>query len=216
MTAVLRGLAPRVGAAPDQRTLRRIVAVLRWMAPAVALLLVGLVVAWPQLGDRGAGLIAPMFAPGEMEGAQVMRMQHPRYVGQTKKAEPFELTAAAASLDPIRPNRVHLEHPAADIAAQGPRDIRVMATSGIYDRDRERLDLSGGIELTTSDGYRFETPSATLTLDQGHVVGHEPIAGTGPRGTLSAQRFEFENGGEVLRFNGRVKVTWRSGLDVGS
>jgi lipopolysaccharide export system protein LptC len=76
--------------------------------------------------------------------------------------------------------------------------------------------LSGGIELTTSDGYRFETQSASLNLDRGHVLGGKPIAGAGPAGTLSAQRFEFESGGEVLRFNGRVRVTWQPGLDVGS
>lgn len=215
MTTSLRGLAPRAGAAPDQRAFRRIVVVFRWILPAIALLLVGLVMAWPQLVGRGAGLIAPMFAPGEMEGAEVMRMHHPRYVGQTKNAEPFELTAASASLDPISPNLVHLEQLAADVV-QGRRDLRIAAAAGIYDRDRESVDLSGGIELTTSDGYRFETPSAALNLDRGHVLGGEPIAGAGPAGTLSAQRFEFENGGEVLRFNGRVRVTWQPGLDVGS
>jgi lipopolysaccharide export system protein LptC len=215
MTTSLRGLAPRAGAAPDQQAFRRIVVVFRWILPAIALLLVGLVMAWPQLVGRGAGLIAPMLAPGEMEGAEVMRMHQPRYVGQTKDAEPFELTAASASLDPISPNLVHLEQLAADVV-QGRRDLRIAAAAGIYDRDQESVDLSGGIELTTSDGFRFETPSASLNLDRGHVLGREPIAGAGPAGTLSAQRFEFENGGEVLRFNGRVRVTWQPGLDVGS
>lgn len=216
MTTALRGLAPRARAVPDQRAFKRMVSVLRVALPAVALLLIGLVVAWPQLVGRGAGLIAPMFGPSDTADANVMRMHHPRYVGQTKDAEPFVLTAAAAELDPVEPSLVHLEQLAADIDGTGRRDLRVVATSGIYDRDRERLDLSGGIELTTSDGYRFETPSASLNLDRGHVVGREPIAGAGPAGTLSAQRFEFENGGQVLRFNGRVKVTWQPGQDIGS
>jgi lipopolysaccharide export system protein LptC len=216
MTTALRGLAPRAGAPPDQRAFRHVVGIARLALPAIALLLVVLVIAWPQLVDRGAGLIAPMFAPGEMDGADVMRMHHPRYVGQTEDAEPFELTAASASLDPIKPSRVHLDQLAADIDAKGQRDLRLVATSGIYDRDRERLDLSGGIELTTSDGYRFETPSASLNLNRGRVVGRESIAGAGPGGTLSAERFEFENGGEVLRFKGQVRVTLQPGSGVGS
>jgi lipopolysaccharide export system protein LptC len=192
------------------------VGVLRVALPAVAVLLVGLVVAWPQLMGHGAGLIAPMLVPDEIDGADVMRMHDPRYVGQTKDAEPFELTAASAYLDPIQPERVHLDQPAADIDARGQRDFRVMAVSGIYDRDRERLDLNGGIELTTSDGYRFRTGSATLNLDHGRVVGREAIAGSGPGGTLSADRFEFEDGGQILRFEGRVKVTLPSRSDLRS
>jgi lipopolysaccharide export system protein LptC len=193
-----------------------VVRVLRYVLPAIALLLIGLVVAWPQLMGNGGGLIVPMLAPGQMDGADVMRMHHPRYVGRTSSAEPFEVTAASAHLDPIQPNRIYLDQLAADIATSGTRQVRLVAVSGIYDRDAEDVNLSGGIELTTSDGYRFETPSALLKLDRGRVIGEEPIAGTGPSGTIAAQRFEFRDGGEVLRFNGRVRVTLHPRSDVRS
>jgi lipopolysaccharide export system protein LptC len=217
MTAALRGLEPRAGPRlPDGRFPRRLVGVLRLALPAAALLLIALVVAWPQIMGSGAGLIAPMFVPGEMPGAEVMRMQQPRYVGETENAEPFELTAASASLDPLKPSRIYLDQLAADLDARGRRDFRLLAASGIYDRERERLDLSDGIEVTTSDGYRFRTPSATINLERAHVVGREPIVGAGPSGTLSADRFEFKDGGEILRFEGRVRVTLQSRSEVRS
>ena len=217
MSRVLRGLAPRTGPVPPERWFsRQLIGALRVVLPATALLLVGLVVAWPQLMGHGPGLIAPMFIPDEVDGADVMRMHGPRYVGQTKNAEPFELTAASAYLDPSRPDRVHLDQPAADFDARGSRDFHVAAVSGIYDRDHEKLDLNDGIELTTSDGYRFQTRSATLSLDRGRAVGREPIAGAGPRGTLAADRFEFEDGGRILRFEGRVKVTLQPQPDTPS
>ncbi|HYZ27293.1 MAG TPA: LPS export ABC transporter periplasmic protein LptC [Geminicoccaceae bacterium] len=217
MSSALRGLAPRAGAtAPDRWLSRRTVGVLRLALPIAALLLVGLVMAWPQLVGRGAGLIAPMLVPDEIAGGDVMRMHQPRYVGQTENAEPFELTAASAYLDPIRPDRVHLDQLAGDLDSSGRRDFRIVAVSGIYDRNKEKLELSGGIELTTSDGYRFETPSASVDLDRARVVGREPIAGAGPNGTLAAERFEFEDGGEILRFNGRVRVTLQASSDVRS
>lgn len=217
MTTALRGLEPRAGPRPpDGWAARRLVGVLRLALPATALLLIALVVAWPQIMGRGAGLIAPMFAPSEMTGAEVMLMHRPRYVGETDNAEPFELTAASASLDPLEPSRVHLDQLAAAIDARGQRDFRLLATSGIYDRERERLDLSDGIEVTTSDGYRFQTPSATINLVRARAVGSEPIVGSGPSGTLSADRFEFENGGQILRFKGRVRVTWQPRSEVRS
>jgi hypothetical protein len=48
------------------------------------------------------------------------------------------------------------------------------------------------------------------------VVGSEPIVGAGPSGTLSADRFEFEDGGQILRFEGRVRVTLQSRSEVRS
>jgi lipopolysaccharide export system protein LptC len=217
MNVALRGLDPRQGSPPPEGWLaRRTVGVLRLALPIGALLLVALVMAWPQITGRGAGLIVPMFAPGEIDGADAMRMHRPRYVGQTKHDEPFELTAASAALDPLSPSRVHLDQLAAEIDARGERDFRLQAVSGIYDRDRDRLDLSDGIEVTTSDGYRFETPTASVNLERGRVVGDQPIAGAGPSGTLAADRFEFEDGGQILRFKGRVKVVLQPRSDVRS
>ena len=137
------------------------VRVLRYALPATAVLLIGLAIAWPQFIGGGAGLIAPMLAPGQIEGGDVMRMHNPRYVGQTGDAEPFEVTAASASMDPAQPNRIHL-----DQLVGGHRDRGHAAASACWRvpastiARSEDVDLAGGIELTTSDGYRFETPSA--------------------------------------------------------
>ena len=108
---------------------------------------------------------------------------------------------------PAQPERIHLDHLAADLDAAGKRDLHLTAVSGVYDRDHENLDLGGGIELITSDGYHFETESAWLDLGGGRVVGKQPIAGRGPTGTLSADRFRILEAGDILQFEGRVKVT---------
>jgi lipopolysaccharide export system protein LptC len=214
LAAVLQPPGP-AGTRP-LRSYARVVRVLRYALPASAVLLVGLSIAWPQFIGGGAGLIAPMLAPGQIEGGDMMRMHNPRYVGQTGDAEPFEVTAASASMDPAQPNRIHLDQLVAEVATAGTRQVRLLADSGIYDRASENVDLAGGIEVTTSDGYRFETPSAMVNLERGRVVGREPIAGSGPSGTIAAKRFEFRNGGDVLRFNGRVRVTLNPRADVRS
>ena len=85
------------------------------------------------------------------------------------------------------------------------------AREGVYRRSAERLQLSGEIELTSSDGYRFETERARIDLAKGTVIGSRPVRGTGPAGDLEASRFEIREGGDVLRFGGRVKVTLQPG-----
>jgi lipopolysaccharide export system protein LptC len=193
-----------------------LVRVLRYALPAVAALMIGLVVAWPQLIGGGAGLIAPKLAPDQLDGADVMRMNNPRYVGRTSDAEPIGVSAQSAYVDPVQPDRIHLERVAAEIARAGETDIHLLAGAGIYDRKAEDVDLSGGVELTTSDGYRFETPSVFLNLKRGQARGREPIAGAGPSGTITAQRFEFQDGGQRLRFMGQVRVTLQPRSDVRS
>jgi lipopolysaccharide export system protein LptC len=185
----------------------RLIDALRILLPTLALLLVALVVAWPQIMRSTAGLVVPIFAPGDGDQADMLRMDSPRYVGQTKRNQPYTVTAQSAALDPLAANIVHLDRPAADIALGQDGDVRVVALNGTYDRDTDKLLLDGGIEVVTSSGYRFATPSARISLAQGRVRGWQPIEGEGPTGTLSADRFEIREAGDVLRFEGRVKVT---------
>ena len=216
MIAARSPFGPVCGTTMAPRGYPRLVRILRYALPAFAALMIGLVVAWPQLIGGGAGLIAPMLAPDQLEGADVMRMNNPRYVSRTSDAEPIGVSAQSAYVDPAQPDRIYLERVAAEIARAGGRDIQLLAGEGIYDRAAEDVDLSGGVELTTSDGYRFETPSAFLNLQRRQALGDEPIAGAGPSGTIEAERFAFEDGGERLRFMGRVRVTLHPRSDVRS
>jgi lipopolysaccharide export system protein LptC len=193
--------------APRRPRRSRLIDVLRILLPVLALILVGLVMAWPQIMPGPAGITVPTFVPGDGDQPDRLRMDSPRYVGQTSRNRPYEVTARSASLDPLAASIVHLDRPAADIALGEDGDVRLMALNGTYDRDTEKLVLDGGIEVVTSSGYRFVTPSARVNLAQGRVQGWQPIEGAGPTGRLWANRFEISEAGDVLRFNGRVKVT---------
>jgi lipopolysaccharide export system protein LptC len=200
-------------AAPWRRSVRRrpgrrsrLIDVLLVLLPLLALILAGLVLAWPQI-MRDSGIGVPSFVSGDADQPDMLRMDSPRYVGQSRSDRPYEVTARAASLDPLQPTIVHLDRPSADIALGDAGEVRVTANSGTYDRGNERLLLDGGIEVVTSSGYRFVTPSAHVNLAQGQIRGWQQIEGAGPAGTLSANHFEIRDSGDLLRFDGRVRVT---------
>jgi len=192
---------------PVHRRYSRMVELLRYLLPALALSLIALVALWPHLIGSAGGLIVPIFANAKVDGADVMLMRNPRYVGHTKNDERYELTAASAYADPKQPDRVHLNRPAGALTAAGPRDLNLTARIGLYNRAGDKLDLKGSVELTTSDGYRFDTDRAYIDLKSGQVIGDRPIRGVGPTGKLSADRFEIRDKGDLLRFEGRVRVT---------
>ena len=194
---------------PRQRPRRRsrLIDVLRILLPVLALILVGMVIIWPQIVPGPAGIAVPTLLPGDGDQPDRLRMDSPRYVGRTSHDRPYEVTARSASLDPLATNVVHLDQPSADIALGEDGNVHVMAQNGTYDRAADKLLLDGGIEVVTSNGYRFVTPSARVHLAQGRIRGWQPIEGVGPTGRLSADRFEIKDAGDVLRFDGRVRVT---------
>lgn len=136
-----------------------------------------------------------------------MRMADPRYVGRTKASEVYEVTAMSAFLDPTNQDRIRLEQLQAVFEPAGSSAVHLRADEGIYLREQELLELDGDLELTFGEGYRFTTESADVDLGRGHVAGTEPISGDGPVGVLAADGFDIEDGGKLLRFEGRVQVT---------
>ncbi|MEL6965718.1 MAG: hypothetical protein AAFO01_23430 [Pseudomonadota bacterium] len=204
---------PRPAATLGGRYSRRVDR-LRFVLPAIALLLLAVVMAWPWLAGGYGGLIVPAFKNAAEHVSDAMRMTNPRYVGKTESAKPYEVTASSAFLDPTDPNRIHLDQLFATFEDgetsqdEGPSSrINLRANEGIYMRGQNRLELEGALELVFGDGYRFNTESAEVDLELGHVVGPEPVTGNGPTGTLAADRFDIEDGGKRLRFEGRVHMT---------
>ena len=185
----------------------RFVDLLKFLLPATALVLGALVVLWPQLMGGYGSLIVPMLVRDAVVIGDSMTMRQPRYSGQTQTDEPFEVVAETAVIDPNQPNRIRLQDLSAGLTRRNASDIKLTAASGVYYRSIDKLNLKGDIELTTSDGYRFQTEQAQISLARGRVTGDERVRGSGPTGTLEADRFDIRDGGAVLRFEGQVKVT---------
>jgi len=194
--------AARMGG-PHSRRVDR----LRFVLPAIALLLLAVVMAWPWLTGSYNGLIVPVFKQATDHASDVMRMSNPRYVGRTSASEAYEVKASSAFLDPTDPDRIHLDELFAIFEQTGASAVRLRADEGTYLRKKNRLELDGDLTLTFGDGYRFETESAEVDLERGQVVGAKPVVGEGPAGALTAERFGIEDGGKRLRFEGKVQAT---------
>lgn len=184
---------------------------LRFILPVTALLMLIMVVAWPWLNGGYHGYIMPVFNQLVGHDVDPMRMLQPRYVGQTKEHEPYEVTAVSAFLDPETPERIHLDELTAIVERADDETVHVRADEGLYDRDLGTLDLKGDLVLRFGERYIFNTAEASVNFGEGQVVGQTPVTGEGPLGTLAADRFAISNGGNSLKFNGRVHVVYQPG-----
>lgn len=184
----------------------RFVTFMKVLLPMIALVLIALVVIWPQLdlGNRRFGL---RFAKLEATEADVPAMVNARFVGADRKDQPFTITADLARNLLSGKDAVELEMPKADITAADGSWIVLTANEGVYDQQGKHLNLEGSVNLFHDSGYEFITKAADVDLATGSAVSHQPVRGQGPFGQLKAEGFRLEDKGRTIFFTGKAKLT---------
>jgi len=133
-------------------------------------------------------------------------MEQPRLAGFTRDARAYDLTATAAKQDLTKPNIVELSNIRAKVQMHDKSRMELTASTGVYDTKAEILKLDKNILLTSSSGYQARLNEAVVDIHRGHVVSDQPVNVKLLQGTLDANRLEIENSGELVRFDGGIKM----------
>jgi lipopolysaccharide export system protein LptC len=202
----LRGAspAPRIGRLRGGRY-SRFVTLMKFLLPAIALVLIALVVIWPQLQSDDSLFklgVARLKATENGDPSLV----NARFVGADNKNRPFTVTADLAKnvLSDTAP--VELEMPKADVTMEDGSWLVLTAHTGLYDRTTKTLDLQGQVNLFHDSGYEFTTEKARVDLETGIASGDTPVEGQGPFGTLHSEGFRVVNQGDTIVFTGKSKL----------
>jgi lipopolysaccharide export system protein LptC len=133
-------------------------------------------------------------------------MEHPRLTGFTRDARPYELTAKAAAQDLTQPNIVELRELHAKFQMHDQSQTVLTAEDGIYDTKKEVLTLGKNTVIVSSSGYTVWLDHAVVDIRTSNVVTEKPVRVKMLQGTLEAKRLEVAEGGDLLRFEGSVKM----------
>ena len=187
-------------------TYSRFVIMMKVLLPVVALVLIGLVVAWPylKLKDTRFSIGITALKVGSVEDPAMI---NPRFQGSDKDSQTFSITADIAK-NLLKGNKsIELEMPKADISLEDGSWLVVTAKSGIYKRQNETLTLNGQVNLFHDSGYEFRTESVAIDLTKGTASGTVSVAGQGPFGSLKAEGFHLVDKGKTIYFMGKSKLT---------
>ena len=183
----------------------RFVQLSKLMAATVALVLIALVVIWPQLRSRDNTLPIGI-APSSREDAESLHMVNPRYTGLDENNLPYEVTADLASQESAKSENITLDNPKADMTMKDGTWVALSATSGLYGQKSQMLDLTGDVNLFHDSGYEFTSKTATIDLNTGAGHGNDPTFGHGPAGEIEGEGFTFTDKGKTIIFTGKSRL----------
>ena len=136
-----------------------------------------------------------------------LAMMKPRLTGADSKGNPFVITADRAVQDARNPRKATLRNMEADLTTDKNNWLNARARAGMVDMNTGQLELSGGIDVFSANGYELHSRTASANLKQSIIHGHEPVTGQGPQGTLRADSFHADRNTGQLLLNGHVQMT---------
>jgi lipopolysaccharide export system protein LptC len=183
----------------------RFVTAMRIVLPLVALVIVVLVIAWPQLGEKPKKFSLNVSKPTAHDsGGQQMIKAH--FTGTDSAGHPFTVTADTAAQQKQLPDLIDMAFPKADMTMENGAWVALSAKKGVYDRKTEKLDLSENVTVFHDSGYKFRTSAAIVDLTTSSAEGSAPVTGQGPGGNLSAAGFRILERGKILVFTGKSRM----------
>jgi lipopolysaccharide export system protein LptC len=194
----------------DVRWYSRLVRMMKIALPICAVLLIGLIF----LSGRERGGIVDLTTTKDAAAlAAGLELENPRFAGVTEGGEPYVLTAATALPDGAVPNRIDLNQPIGEITLADERRIKVTSPEGQMFRKDEKLSLTGGVVVESSDGYRMVTDQVDLDMAAKTALAPGRLMAEGPRGSIEADHVRAAQAADgekpvTLWFDGNVRVIY--------
>jgi lipopolysaccharide export system protein LptC len=136
-------------------------------------------------------------------------MSAPHVSGFDSSQHPYLLTAIRGVQDLVNPSVVNLDRIDARFATDEVNTAVLKARAGVLDSGRNRLALTEGITIETTDGYRATMADADIDITGGNLASQKPVEVHSADGNwLKANGVIVENKGAKVTFINGVTVNY--------
>lgn len=188
----------------------RFVSTMKILLPAIAGLLLALVLILPQLRDEPDQFTADIVPARDGAGGS-LSLLNARYFGTDESGQPFSVTAESVREASENEDDIELVAPQADISLNDGTWLMVGADQGLYNRESQVLALMGKVNMFQDQGYELHTDAATILLEEGRASSVTPVQTQGPFGELQSQGFKLEDKGKTVHFTGPARLVLNAG-----
>ncbi|MCX5520548.1 LPS export ABC transporter periplasmic protein LptC [Kaistia defluvii] len=171
----------------------------------------------------GAFFVFTYFVPSLPEGVSfgsidvtnnAVVMENPHVSGFTNNGRAYELKADRAEQSLKDTKVVTLQKIGATIGMDDAGGTaKVVATTGTYYADKQRLYLDKAITLSTSTGIAGTLQNADIDMKAGTMRSDQPIDFTAQGSRIQANSVEVQDRGKRVLFRNGVKVTYSAPAD---
>ncbi len=136
--------------------------------------------------------------------ADEIRMVNPRFVGQTGSAEPYTISGLEAVMRGRNATSISLKSPNIEIKGKSERPTLVTSDTGVYDRDTQKLTLTGNVVLGAgASEFTLKTEEAVIDLSNSTIYGDKHVEARDSLRHINGESFILRDEGSLISFTGR-------------
>ena len=120
--------------------------------------------------------------------------------------QPFFLHAKKYQKIVNNKNKLLFEKPKAEINLKKGKWITMVAKEGIFDIEKQTLELMGDVLFLHSDGQQIDTNNAVIDLKKAKIYGNKSIFGKAEAINFSSEGFEVNKTGQNFKLLGKSKL----------
>ena len=120
--------------------------------------------------------------------------------------QPFFLHAKKYQKIISNKNKLLFEKPKAEINLKEGKWLTMIAKEGIFDMEKQTLELMGDVLFLHSDGQQIDTNNAVIDLKKSKIYGNKRIFGKNETINFSSEGFEIKKTGKIFQLLGKSKI----------
>ena len=136
-----------------------------------------------------------------------LTMANPKLDGFTKGNRPYSMRAARAVQDVSNTGVIELDEITAKLPVSDGNWANVSAAKGIYNKEKDTLDIPTAMTVTTTDGLNAKLDSAFINIATGDLKTSDPVDITLQGSHITADSMTVQDRGKVLVFDQKVRMT---------
>ena len=120
--------------------------------------------------------------------------------------QPFFLHAKKYQKIINNENKLLFEKPKAEINLKKGKWLTMIAKEGIFDVEKQTLELIGDVLFIHSDGEQIDTDNAVIDLKRAKIYGNKKIFGKNEAISFSSEGFSVNKTGKIFQLLGKSKI----------
>lgn len=186
------------------------------MLPAVAVLLLGLVLLWD--GDRNEP-VGLTFSDADLEALRTgLKITKPQFSGTSLTGDVYDFRAETVEPRDLEMTSADIETLNGRVDYRGGPVVELRSERARVDIPEQIVVLETGIEITSSDGYVAHAERVEVNIATSRLDATGPVTASGPPGDIESAALTIVPAEEpgaanfandvLMRFTGGVKVTY--------